>query len=224
MTLPLAQSGLSFLIYLIVGIFWLVGNILQQKQAKQKAEEMKRRREEREREEARTGKKPSKAHPLERDLETLLGNLSGEPPAPKPVSPPPVPRRRPEPAIQFDTAPPPPVTPIAEPPKTRSNIGKMDLADSFEEIEDLKDAVEISYEQLEGEVRAQALDTVRQVMVDLSPTMIDLPRLPVPSMRTVSTRSTPPDLRKRSAFKKAIMAGALLGPPAALKDPQSDAR
>lgn len=219
MNLPVAQSGLTFLIYLIAGILWLLGNMSQQKKAKKRAEEMRRRREEREREEARARKKTVKPHPLEQDLESLLGRLSGErTPAGEPESPPPLPA--PAPAHADRTPPPPTRQPIAESVKTpKTDIGAMDLENSYEEMKDIEDALEISYEQIEGEVRGQTLETVRQVMVDLSPTMIDFARLPVQRMRAVDGNATPPALKKRAAFKKAILGAAILGPPVALQDP-----
>jgi hypothetical protein len=222
--LPVAQSGLTFLIYLIAGILWLLGNMSQQKKAKQRAEEMRRRREEREREEERTGKKTRKPHPLEQDLETLLGRLSGDTTAGREPEPPPP---LPSPAPSRTPAPPPPPTrqPIAESVKTpKTDIGAMDLADSYEEMKDIEDALEISYEQLEGKVRGQTLETVRQVMVDLSPTMIDFARLPVQRMRAVEGNTTPPALKNRKAFKKALLGAAILGPPVALQDPTNHER
>jgi len=228
--LPLAQASLTFIIYLVLGVLWLLGNIAQQKKAKRRVEEMRRKREEREQEEARTGKKPSKPHPLEQDLETFLGRLSGQPVAPqKPATtPPPLPAssRSSDSGIQFDQEPPPvPASPIAEPKKVpKTNIGSLDLADSYKEIEDIQDALEVSYEQLEGELSDQTLDTVRQVMVDLSPTMIDFARLPVQRMRTVEGNTTPPPLKNRKALKKALLAEAILGPPVALQDPQAHGR
>jgi len=228
--LPIAQSGLTFLIYLILGVFWLVGNIAQQKKAKKKAEELRRRKEEREREEELTGKKPKRPHPLEQDLETFLGRLSGniweeeEPTA----SPPPLPGQKSiqETEIQFDQPPPPPAPPpiAASVPQPKTNIGAMELADSYEEIKDIEDALEISYEQIEGELSSQTLDTVRQVMVDLSPTMIEFARLPVQRMRTVDANTTPPALKNRKAFKKAVLAGVILEAPIALQDPQKHGR
>ena len=80
------QTGLSFLVYLLIGIGWLVMNLLQQREAKRKAEELRRRREERLAEEKRTGKKiPEREKPdrgLEDQLETFLGRLAGEEPSP----------------------------------------------------------------------------------------------------------------------------------------------
>ena len=230
--LPIAQSALTFLIYLILGIFWLVGNIAQQKKAKARAEDLKRRKEEREREEARTGKKSPKPHPLERDLETLLGRMSGEsvqapqeesspPPLPPPSSKPK--EERIKEAFEVDMGPPLQYEqPVATPKKLpKTNIGGMDLADSYKEMKDIEDALEMSYEQMEGELSSQTLDTVRQVMVDLSPTMIDFARMPVQRMRTVDATTKPPALKNRKAFKKAVLGGVILGPPVALQDPNS---
>ena len=225
--LPLAQSGLSFVIYLIVGVFWLAGNIMQQKRAKQKAREMKEKRLEREREAKRTGKKPARPNPLEQDLEVFLKRLSGESPVARtPHRPPPLPKA--ESDIQFDQEPPPslPRPPPQVPPSVKPprEIGSLDLADSFEEMAELQDAVELSYDQVETQVQDQALESVRQVMVDLSATTINMPRVPAPRMRTVRTQTTAPDLKNKNVLKKAVVAGVLLEPPLALRNPGADGR
>ena len=231
MNLLIAQAGWDFLIYLIVGVFWLIGNIAQQKKAKAKAQEMRQRREEREREERRTGKKTT-PHPLESDLEAFLGRLAGEQYQPKPQTrpqakstptrPPPLPKTRTTPEIQFDQAPPPPApTPV---PSTAFPAASNEMDTAFSEIEDMKDAVEISYDNIEETLQETTLQTVKQMRVDLSSMMVELPRLPVQRMRSVHTHTTPPDLKSKESFKKAILSGIILGPPAALQDPSSNAR
>jgi hypothetical protein len=231
MTLPLAQSGITFLIYLVAGVLWLLGNISQQKKAKQRAEEMRRRREEREREESATGKKQPKPHPLEDDLETFLGRLSGEAftkAEPDKSAPPPLPDSASAPAKKAPSRPEParpagqPVAKPAKQPKT--NIGAMAMADSYQEMEDIQDALEISYEQLKDKVHGQTLKSVRQVMVDLSPSLIHFPRIPVQRIQAKEANTTPPALKRRSEFKKGLVASAILGPPAALQEPGSHER
>ena len=97
----------------------------------------------------------------------------------------------------------------------------MDTA--FEEIEELKDAVEISYDDIESSIQEQTLKNVKQVKIDLSSMMLDMPRLPVQRMRSVHTHTTPPNLKTKQAFKNAVLSSIILGKPAALQDPNSDA-
>lgn len=224
---PLAQSGLSFLIYLIVGIFWLVGNLMQQKQAKQKAEEIKRRRQEREEEERRTGKKaePAKQNTIESELEAFLGRLGGEEPAPPP------PRKtvtyRPVQTedIQFDgpapafTPPPPPARKAVPPPRAAkdSTIGELNMEASFKQISEMKEVKELISGDLNQLLEQEALTSVRSMMVDLSSSTISVPTIPMPSIRTVHTKTNHLNLQKKKTFKKALVASFILETPKALQ-------
>ncbi len=215
---PLAEtSGLSFLVYLIVGVFWLVGNLIQQKQAKQKALEMKKKREEREAEEKRTGKKVQPAKPkIESELEAFLGRLSGEganPPKPAP----PIQRRKPiVDDIQFDTTPPPPPPIPAKPLKT-SNLGDLDMEATFKQISDIKEAVELVNGGIDQKLQQDALKNVRSMMIDLSSSSISVPRVPLQNIRAIRTKTPQPNLKTRAAFKQALVASVILQPPKALQ-------
>lgn len=233
MTFPLAQSGLTFLIYLIVGGVWLLGNILQQKQAREKAAEMRRKREEREREERRTGKKTApKTQPPRNDLESFLRSLSGQPPA-KPAAPPPVPRRpASEPDIVFDgpkppppptvrkTAPPPVVTPPVKTKMTRkqSNLGEMNMEASFKQMSQMKEAAELFGDGKDQQLQQEALKNVRAMMIDLSSSSISVPIIPLQTIRAIRTETPRPDLQKRRNFKKALVASVILEAPKALRE------
>lgn len=235
----LAQSGLSFLIYLIVGIFWLVGNLMQQKEAKRKAAELRKRREEREAEERRTGKKstPVEPDPLERQLETFLGRLAGEPVKDSPSTPPPLPRKVDQKTarepIRFDPQPPVSTTPRprkTEPPKQTTSspykqvkrlaaIGELKYQDSYKEIGEMKEAAELDPSRLTGSIQseAQALNNVHSMMIDLSSTTLSMPILRMESMRTVRTKTSRPNLKKDKNFKRAVAASVILEPPKALQ-------
>ncbi|MEX2606289.1 MAG: hypothetical protein WD708_03005 [Kiritimatiellia bacterium] len=232
----IAQSGLTYLIYLIVGIFWVVGNLMQQKEAKRKAAELRKRREEREEEERRTGKKstPKERDPLERQLETFLGRLAGEPVKKSEPEPPPLPRKpQPEP-IRFDSQPPPPPRPqprktkAATPPapsayskvKELSEIQELKYKDSYKEIGEMKEAAELDPARLSGAIQSevQDLNNVKAMMIDLSSTTFSMPILRIASMRTVRTQTSRPDLRKNKNFKRAVAAAVILEPPKALRE------
>ncbi|MDF3129368.1 hypothetical protein P0Y35_09190 [Kiritimatiellaeota bacterium B1221] len=217
---PLAEaSGLSFLVYLIVGAFWLVGNLLQQKQAKQKALEMKKKREEREAEERRTGKKvQAPASKIESELEAFLGRLSGET-VTQPKQPPPIQKQKPVmDDIQFDSAPPPPPPIPAKPkPVKTSNIGDLDLEASFKQISDIKEAVELINGGIDQKLQQDALKNVRSMMIDLSSSSISVPRVPLQTIRAIRTQSPRPNLKNRAAFKQALVASVILQPPKALQ-------
>jgi len=224
---PLAQSsgsGLTFLIYLIVGVFWLVGNLLQSKKAKQKALEMRKKREEREAEEKRTGKKVvSKQTTIERELESYLGRLTGQPPPP---SPPPMPKPKQTPRenpsfqnsdIQFD-GPAPTRSPLADPPVAASknyDIGDLDMEASFKQMSEMKEAVEL--EEGASQLQQEALANVRSMMIDLSSSSISVPVVSLKSIRAIQTRVTHPNLSNRKTFKQAAIASVLLAPPKALQ-------
>lgn len=239
----LAQSGLTYLIYLIVGIFWVVGNLLQQKEAKRKAAELRKHREEREAEELRTGKKAPKNEPdpLERPLEAFLGRLAGEPTKDSQSTPPPLPQKPaqpppPKPArepIRFDSKPTPssttkrpnPVPVTAAPPspykkvKRLAAIEEVKYKDSYKEIGEMKEAAELDPARLTGAIQseAQALNNVRSMMVDLSPTTLSVPTLRIESMRTVRTKTSRPNFKKATNFKRALAASVILEPPKALQ-------
>ncbi len=239
----LAQSGLTYLIYLIVGIFWVVGNLLQQKEAKRKAAELRKHREEREAEELRTGKKAPKNEPdpLERPLETFLGRLAGEPTKDAQSTPPPLlekPAQSPPPKsarepIRFDPQPTPssttkrpnPVPVTAAPPspykrvKRLAAIEEVKYKDSYKEIAEMKEAAELDPARLTGAIQseAQALNNVRSMMVDLSPTTLSVPTLRIESMRTVRTKTSRPNFKKATNFKRALAASVILEPPKALQ-------
>ncbi|MGA0334047.1 MAG: hypothetical protein ACO3N7_11840 [Kiritimatiellia bacterium] len=228
MTSFLAQSsGLSFLVYLIVGALWLVGNLMQAKQAKKKALEMRRKRLEREEEEKRTGRKPpEKTSSVEREIESFLERLAGGiAPA---AAPPPMPKARTREAeIQFDGPPPPPPTPPkprtpppapARAPARNYDIGELDMAASFKQITDIKEATEVIGEGLQNRQQQEALQSVRSMMVDLSSSSLAVPRIRLQSIRAIQTRTNRPDLRNRKQFRKALAASVILGPPKALQE------
>jgi hypothetical protein len=231
----LAQSGLTYLIYLIVGIFWVFGNLMQQKEAKRKAAEMRKRREEREAEELRTGKKskPEEPDPLERQLETFLGRLAGEPAQEEAQKPPPPILRKPaQEPIRFDSKPPPPIPKprkpepaVPLPPSPRKKvkapapIEELKYKDSYKEIGEMKEAAELDPARLTGAIQseAQALNNVHSMMIDLSSTTLSMPTLRIESMRTVRTKTSRPDLKKSKTFKRAVAAAVILEPPKALQ-------
>lgn len=234
MTFPLAESsGLTFLFYLVIGAFWLVGNLMQQKQAKRKAMEMRRQREAREAEERRSGKKaaPENAKQVKSDLETFLEQLMGQPaPAPAPVRPPPVPKRQVTEDIQFDQPPPPSLrkTPAAKAPVTTKSplppvpaksydIGDLDMAASFKQISEMKEAVELIGEGKEQQIPQEALSNVRAMMIDLSSSTVSVPIIPLQSIRAIRTQTPRPDLQQRKTFKKALVASVILQAPKALR-------
>jgi hypothetical protein len=229
MTFPLAEaSGLTFLFYLVVGAFWLIGNLMQQKQAKQKAAEMRRQREAREAEERRTGKKVAveEAKPRKSDLEEFLKQLSGTA-NPQPSVPPPILRKQVVDDIQFDKAVPPPppkpvVTPKAPPPPSVKaaksyDIGDLDMAASFKQISQMKEAVELIGAGHDQQISQEALTNVRAMMIDLSSSSISVPIIPLQSIRAIRTETPRPDLQKRKTFKKALVASVILEAPKALR-------
>ena len=204
--------------YLIVGIFWLVGNVLQQKQAKQKALELKKKREEREAEEKRTGKKivqPAKPK-IESELEAFLGRLSGGAvQQPKPASP--IQQRKTVVNdIQFDRAAP-PSPPIPPKPLKASNLGDMDMEASFKQISDIKEAVELVHGSIDQKLQQDALKNARAMMIDLSSSSFSVPSIPLQSIRAIRTKTTQPDLKNRATFKQALVASVILQPPKALQ-------
>lgn len=234
MTFPLAEaSGLSFLFYLVVGAFWLFGNLMQQKQAKRKAEEMKRIREAREAEERRTGKKAVEENqppPRKSDLEEFLAQLAGNTPrpaAPKPPPPPPpIPRRQFVDEIKFDGP-----SPIATPPPTtakpvkvsaalrwESAIGDLDMAASFKQISEMKEAVEMINGGIDQQLQQDALKNVRSMMIDLSSSSVAVPVVPLKTIRAIRTETPHLDLKKRKTFKKALVAAVILETPKALRE------
>jgi hypothetical protein len=222
------SGGLSFLIYLVIGIFWVFAKMAEQKKAKAKVEEMKRRRAEREAEERRTGKTPSAPPPppipsaprtLDRELEDFLGRLAGEPPRPSPVSSPPL-----RPVIVFDKAPaaaPPPrpkaAAPAPKPPPPLPVVSSVMLSEeaiAFKPMDDIRDAEEVMHKG--GLSEQTSLLSVRTLMVDMSRTSPRIPTIGTASMRSISTRSSKPNLRKPATLRKAIIANLLLEPPKAL--------
>ncbi len=237
MTSILAQSGaISFLIYLVIGVFWLIGQVAQTKKAKKKAEEMKRRRLEREERERRTGKKEpaTKQTTIEAQLEDFLGRLAGEPaptPAPPPPPPPPPQQRTivrknaakppPPPAIQFDQAPPPALDSTPEPPKemvSKSKIKELTFEqDAIKDIAELKEAEEIIGDLMSQEVKHEALRSVGSMKVDLSDITMPMPTIPMQSIRPVPTKTAHPDLKNRAQFRKALITSIILEPPKALQ-------
>lgn len=243
MTFPIAQSALGFLFYLLIGVFWLVGNLLQQREAKRKAEALRKRREEREREERRTGKKqpdPDQPKPrtLEDDLETFLGRLGGEepkrrepvrrePPAPPPrdkpkVTPPPL-----RPPAAFDPIPAsagstPPVKEteikVGEEMKKKSRIRDLDMSDSFKEMAEMKELEEVVGDLMEQGVRHEALENVRSMMIDMSRTLMATPTMPIQSMRPETTRTSRPELRRKENLKRALVNTVILDQPKGLQE------
>lgn len=226
---PLAEaSGLTFLFYLVVGAFWLIGNLMQQKQAKQKAMEMRRQREAREAEERRTGKKTVVEEPKPRksDLEEFLKQLSGTANPQPSVVPPPILRKQVVDDIQFDQPPPPPPKPVVTPKATplppvkapkSYDIGDLDMAASFKQISQMKEAVELIGAGHDQQISQEALTNVRAMMIDLSSSSISVPIIPLQSIRAIRTETPRPDLQKRKTFKKALVASVILEAPKALR-------
>jgi len=225
----LAQSGLSFLIYLIIGVFWLIGQVAQQKKAKQRAEEMKKRRLEREERERRTGKKEpaTKQTTIEAQLEDFLGRLAGEPAPPPPPPPPPPPQQKrivrknaappKPPPIQFDQAPPPALDETPDPPKEMVSRSRIKELDSIKDIADLKEAEEIIGDLMSQDVKHEALRNVASMMIDLSDITMPMPTIRMQNIRPVPTRTSHPDLKNRDQFRKALVSSFLLEPPKALQ-------
>jgi len=231
-------SGLSFLIYLLIGIFWLAGNLMQQKEAKRKAEAMRKRRLEREEEEKRTGKRaPSRQEDvLETQLETLLGRFAGE----EAESRQPDPLFQPENEIRFDQPPsPPPPKPVPPPeaaapapapaPKDTGrkrtaarSIDDLNYGDSFKQIEDLRDLEELDLQKASSEMRNQVLKQVQSMKVDLSATNFSMLTLPMQSMRATPSKTSKPNLRKGDSFKRGVVASVILQPPKALQSEPFD--
>lgn len=225
----LASSFISFLVYLVIIVIWVIGQVVQQREAKRKAEEMKRKREERE----RNGEPVDpRRKTVEDELQEFLGKLTGTPPA----APAPVPREAPKPKpagpIQFDKPYVPPTPPTPPPAKTRSApavasaalrkeaaIRDIDDSDVYNTVQDIKDVVDLEFDNLqsgESGLEVEALMNVRTLMVDLSNVNLPIMRVPIPNSRPVRTKTSKPRLHKRKALKQAVVGGILLGPPKAL--------
>ncbi|WFB37129.1 hypothetical protein P3T73_05075 [Kiritimatiellota bacterium B12222] len=227
MTLPLAQSSFTFLIYLAVGAFWLIGNLIQKKQAQEKANALKLKREKDAAEARRTGKpvpSPTRVAPPApaSDLETFLRNLAGEPARPAPPPPPLPAKPAPQPKIHFDQAPPAPAagihahkTPTAS---SKTTIGEMDMEASFKQISDIKEAAEVIGEGLSTRLQQDALKNVRSMMVDLSSSSVAVPVVPLKPIRAIQTKTNRLDLQKKKTFKKALIASIILEAPKALQE------
>lgn len=231
----LAQQSdglISFILYLVIGVIWVVGKFMQQKEARRKVEELKRRREEREWEVQRTGR-PMAADPesmppapkkrtLEDDLQDFLGRMAGLAPEPEPVPPPPpppVPKHKP--MLQFDQAPPPP-----PPVPSRGAYGTsgkhrvaadVDEMESYAKIQDIEDIAELELDPDKASFGGpDLLMNVRAMMIDMSRASVRIPTVRIPTMRTVHTKTTKPDLNNTESLKHAIVSGILLNPPKAL--------
>jgi hypothetical protein len=231
----LAEFDFSILIYLLVGAFWLFSNLMQGKQTRSKAAEMKKLQEEQEKEERRTGKKievkPSAAPP-KNDLQEFLKNLTNQMApeaqqrAPTPP-PPPIPKRKVvQPVIQFN-GPPPTTTSSAPalanlPEKARASksydIGDLDMEASFKQISDIKEAVEVIHGDIDQALQQEALKNVRSMMVDLSSSSISVPSVHLQSIRAIRTKTSRPELQKKKTFKRALVASVILQAPKALRE------
>jgi len=231
----LAEFDFSVLIYLLVGGFWLFSNLVQGKQAKNKAAEMKKLQEEQEKEERRTGKKTASepsVTPPKNDLQEFLKNLANQvapeaqqrAPAPPP---PPIPKRKVvQPMIQFN-GPPPTTTSSATalanlPEKAKASrnydIGDLDMEASFKQISDIKEAVEIIHGDADQALQHEALKNVRSMMVDLSASSILVPSVQLQSIRAIRTKTSRPELQKKKTFKRALVASVILQAPKALRE------
>ena len=233
----LAEGTLTFLIYLFIAIIWVVGKILQQKEAQKKVEELKRRREEREREAQRTGQPVSpepeqrpkpKRNTLEEELQEFLGKMAGLPPEPEPESPPPPPPKpRVRETVQFDGPPPPPPRPK---PQTRQNLanaiekaelpkGGKSVEDVYAKIADIKEIEELELAIEDGKIVDQSsLLNVRTLMVDMSKSNVQMQRIKIQNIRPVRTKTSKPNMGNRANIKQAIVGGILLSQPKALRE------
>jgi len=242
----LADSGgfISFLIYFVIAVFWVIGKVMQQRNARQRIQDLKRRREEREREEQRTGNynrpperrpespptrpppAPAPAHKsLEDELQEFLGRLAGiepEPPKPEP---------KPKPLITFDSAPPPrvvhqeapppprppPRTAYTKPPAKRGDED-FDAMAAYAKINDIEDIKELELDPDKASFGGpDVLLNVRAMLIDLSSISVRIPTIHIPTLRTAHSKTTPPDVGSLDALKQAILSGILLGPPKALQ-------
>lgn len=224
----LAQQGdgfISFLLYLVIAVIWVVGKMMQQRQARQKVDDLKRRREEREREAQRTGRPAAQPEPasapkkrtLEDDLQDFLGRMAGMSPEPEPPPPPPVPKQKP--ALQFDAPPPPPVRKTGAHAKRSAHevAADLDEMESYAKIQDIEDIAELELDPDKASFAGpDLLMNVRAMMIDMSRASVRIPTVRIPTMRTVHTKTTKPDLDNTESLKHAIVSGILLNPPKAL--------
>jgi hypothetical protein len=225
MPLLLADGFISFLVYLAIAVVWGIGQFVQQKEAKRKAEEFKRKREE----QARTSPPPPpRAAPspktLEAELQEFLGRIAGES---TPVAPPPPPK----PVIVFDPPKPapPPLPKAVLPPaaipshmqRQADQISDLNTEDVYKTVDELRDIEEMDMDlSAVGSISNTALATVRTLMVDMSLTNVPMPRLPMRNNRAVLTKTTKPKLSDRHVLKRTLVGNLLLGSPKALqKDP-----
>ncbi len=233
MPLLLADGFISFLVYLAIAVIWVIGQIVQNKEAKRKAEEFKRKREEK----ARTSPPPPARTPpssktLEAELQEFLGRISGEQtpvaPSPEPVILFDPPKPAAKPVIVFDKPKPaaPPPLPKASPPpvampthmqRQAAQIRDMDTEDVYKTVEELKDIGEMDMDQAAGSISNTALASVRTLMVDMSRTNVPLPRLPMRNNRSVLTQTTKPRLSNREVLRRTLVGNLLLGTPKALQ-------
>lgn len=234
---PLAQASdgfLSFLLYLIIAVIWVVGKLMQQRDARRKVEDLKRRREERERESRRTGRpaepepvpSPSRPMPapsrsLEDELQEFLGRMAGLPKEPEPLPPPPPPpQKRPvHPGSSKPAADSRGRRPSAgiNPPAALRSGAETDGIESYAKIQDIEDIAELELDPDKASFAGpDLLLNVRSMMIDLSRSSVRIPTVRIPTMRTVHTRTAKPDLEDSKALKHAIVSGILLNPPKAL--------
>jgi len=236
----LAQASdgfLSFLLYLVIAVIWVVGKFMQQREARRKVEDLKRRREEREREAQRTGRPPvreaspavtppppPKPRSLEDDLQDFLGRMAGltkedEPPPPPP---PPLPPKM-RPVLQFDQAPPPPPPVVSKRTQANKRVvsiqesGDIEAMESYAKIKDIEDIAELELDPDKASFGGpDLLMNVRAMMIDMSRASVRIPTVRIPTMRTVHTKTAKPDLGDTDTLKHAIVSGILLNPPKAL--------
>lgn len=231
----LAQQNdgfLSFLLYLVIAVIWVVGKLMQQRNTRQKVADLKRRREERERTgppmttERRpdTSSPPPKPRTLEDDLQDFLGRMTGMAPEPQPAPPPPpplpptIPKKKP--VLQFDQAPPPP-PPIKsstyQKPVVDRGAADFDAMESYAKIHDIEDIAELELDPDKSNFGGpDLLMNVRAMMIDMSRANVRIPTVRIPTMRTVHTKTAKPDLNQKDVLKHAIVSGILLNPPKAL--------
>lgn len=161
----LAEGELSFLVYLVIGFLWLVGNLVEQKKAKRKVREMREKREAREREEARRGGSPSSPPPrqapaqkkspdpdLEKQLEDFLGRLAGETPQKENKTAPASPASAPAQRSPQQRA---PIRRNNQPSRPKAKIqfdGKPPAAPPPPPLPQKPQAEELSYEQAYGKI------------------------------------------------------------------------
>jgi hypothetical protein len=133
------------------------------------------------------------------------------------------------PEIKFKGPPPSPPTASSSSPaianlpekaKASKNydIGELDMEASFKQISDIKDAAELIHGDIDQKLQAEALKSVRSMMIDLSSSSVAVPSIHLQSIRAIRTETSRPNFKKKNAFKKALVASVILEAPKALRE------